>query len=111
MPSGGGDCGGYNSNRVFIGFDPDGHRRHARGPFKARVLNPKNVAGYNTWRSSNDPGGPHTPFTERDMICWGGAPCWLPIGNSEGPTWHFFAKDGDFNAAGLQNRRGVCGVS
>ena len=110
VPSGGGACGGYNSNRVFIGFDQTAIDA-MRAVHEKPGLNPKNVAGYNKWRSSNDPGGPHTPFTERDMICWGGAPCWLSIGNSEGPTWHFFSKDGDLNAAGLQDRRGVCGVS
>jgi len=110
VPSGGGACGGYDSNRVFIGFDQtaldDMRKAHEKSG-----LNPKHVKGYNLWEATNDPGGPHTPFTERDMICWGGGPCWLPIGNSEGPTWHFFAKDGDIGANGIQGRRGVCGVS
>jgi hypothetical protein len=110
VPSGGGACGGYNSNRVFMGFDQTAldAMREIHGKSE---LNPKKVKGYNAWRKSNDPGGPHKPFSERDMICWGGTPCWLPDANSEGPTWHFFAKDGDLDPAGLRDRRGVCGVA
>jgi hypothetical protein len=116
VPSEGGACGGYNSNRVFIGFNEDGIKAIRDGWEKfgqrwGRILNPKHVKGYNWWRASNDLGGPHTPFTHRDMICWGGGPCWLRIRNSEGPTWHFFADDGDLDAAGLRDRRGVCGIA
>jgi hypothetical protein len=119
VPSGGGICGGYDSNRVFIGFDaaivPDMRASHEKfGEPWGGPLNPRHVVGYNWWRASNDPGGPHVPFTERDMICWGGLlPCWVRIANSEGPTWHFFAKDGDLDSVKdkLWQRRGVCGVT
>jgi hypothetical protein len=120
VPSGGGACGGYDSNRVFIGFDAtavNGMRasHESLGQPWGGPLNPKHNRGYNWWRASNDAGGAHTPFTDRDMICWGGLlPCWVRFANSEGPTWHFFAKDGDAVSSevqqGLRNRRGVCGV-
>jgi hypothetical protein len=120
VPSGGGACGGYDSNRVFIGFDATAinamrESHESLGQPWGGPLNPKHTNGYNWWRASNDPGGPHTPFTDRDMICWGGMPCWLRFGNSEGPTWHFFAKDGDIGSPAVQkklwDRRGVCGVN
>lgn len=122
VPSGGGACGGYDSNRIFIGFDSTAMQamRSAHESFGTpwgQALNPKHVQGYNWWRASNDPGGPHAPFDDRDMICWGGVldgliPCWVRFGNSEGPTWHFFKQDSDAAAAlpGLAKRRGVCGV-
>jgi hypothetical protein len=118
VPSLGGDCGGYDSNRIFVGFDAaavaDMRESHEKlGEPWGGPLNPKHVRGYNWWRATNDPGGPHLPFTERDMICWGGLlPCWIRFANSEGPTWHFFAADEDAAPAlsTLRRRRGLCGV-
>lgn len=120
VPSLGGDCGGYDSNRVFIGFDAtaltDMRESHEKfGDPWGGPLNKEHRRGYNWWRATNDPGGPHVPFDDRDMICWGGVlPCWVRFANSEGPTWHFFAKDEDGASADVQSklwkRRGVCGV-
>ena len=109
VPSMGGACGGYNSNRAFLGFDQAAIEA-MRASHGGSPLNPKHQRGYNTWRASNDPGGAHTPFTQRDMICWGGMPCWLKFGNSLGPTMHFFAKDSDLKPEALCGRRGVCGI-
>jgi hypothetical protein len=109
VPSMGGACGGFNSNRVFMGFD-----QAALGAMRVNKwggsLNPDHKRGYNWWRASNDPGGPHFPFTERGMICWGGGlhPCVMP--NAIGPTWHFYANDADVNLEKLSDRRGVCGI-
>ena len=108
VPSMGGACGGFNSNRAFFGFDKkaiEGMRvsHEDMGSPWGGPLNPKHKRGYNWWRASNDPGGPHHPFTARDMICWGGMPCWLRVGNSLGPTMHFFAKDSDVNPGDLED--------
>jgi len=121
VPSLGGDCGGYDSNRVFIGFDAtalsDMRESHEKfGDPWGGPLNPKHRRGFNWWRATNDPGGPHVPFDDRDMICWGGLlPCWVRFANSEGPTWHFFEKDADISSGDVEkklwSRRGVCGVT
>jgi hypothetical protein len=59
---------------------------------------------YSLWTESNDTGGVHTPFSKRDMICWGDEEvevnkdlwsgvewllCRIPFANSTGPSWDF----------------------
>ena len=114
--------GGENYNRIYLGFDS----------FAACVmrnfteLNPKHDPEFNQWRKSNDTGGPHHPFTAREMIFWGTwtnevppgpAPRWrrdMQAGadsNSLGPTFHHWRRSSDFDQRGVDRRLGVCGVT
>jgi hypothetical protein len=95
--------GGENYNRIYLGFDA----------LTACVMrnfvatNPQHDPEFNQWRKSNDTGGPHPPFNQREMIFW---EAWTDS-NSLGPTFHHWRQDSDFNQAGIDKRLGVCGVT
>jgi hypothetical protein len=95
--------GGENYNRIYLGFDA----------LTACVMrnfvatNPKHDPEFNQWRKSNDTGGPHPPFNQREMIFW---EAWTDS-NSLGPTFHHWHQDSDFGQAGIDKRLGVCGVA
>jgi hypothetical protein len=94
--------GGMDYNRIFIGFD-------ALGACVLRnfsAANPKRDPEFNRWQSSDDTSGPHAPFNQREMIFWDN---WLNS-NSLGPQIHHWHRDADFNQAGIDKRRGLCGV-
>jgi hypothetical protein len=95
--------GGTDYNRIYLGFD-------ALAECVMRnfmMANPAHTAGYNQWQKSDDLAGPHPPFTQREMIFWYRAPFDL---QSNGPQFHHWASDGDFNPAGIDQRLGVCGA-
>ena len=96
--------GGNDYNRIYLGFDA--LAQCVMRNFAA--ANPSHTAGYNEWVKSDDLAGPHAPFTQRDMIKWYRA---LTDLQSQGPQWHFWAKDSDFTQTGLNMRLGVCGVT
>jgi hypothetical protein len=97
--------GGNDFNRIYLGFDTLAQcvmRNFA-------IANPSHESGYNEWVKSDDLAGPHAPFTERDMIKW-----WKvfpPDLQSQGPQFHFWAKDSDFTQSGLDARCGVFDVT
>jgi hypothetical protein len=96
--------GGLDYNRVYLGFDSLGEcvmRNFA-------AANPARTAGYNLWQKSDDLAGPHAPFTQREMIFWYRAFYDL---NSNGPQFHHWALDADFDGGALDQRLGVCGVT
>jgi hypothetical protein len=96
--------GGNDYNRIYCGFD-------ALAQCVMRdftIANPTHEAGYNEWVKSDDLAGPHAPFTQRDMIAWFKA---LTDLQTQGPQFHFWAKDTDFTQSGLNQRLGVCGVT
>jgi hypothetical protein len=96
--------GGQEYNRVYLGFD-------ALAKCVMRNFgeaNPKGVSGYNEWGKSDDLGGPHAPFNQREMIVWYRA--WYDP-ESNGPQFHHWSHDSDFDQNGLNQRLGVCGVA
>jgi hypothetical protein len=96
--------GGNDYNRIYLGFDALG--KCVMRNFAA--ANPTMEAGYNQWVTSDDPAGPHAPFTQREMIFWYRAIYDL---SSNGPQFHHWAKDSDFTQSGINVRLGVCGVT
>ena len=58
------------------------------------------------WVKSDDLAGPHAPFTQREMIFWYKA---LTDLQSNGPQFHHWDQDSDFDQSGLDQRLGVCG--
>ena len=100
----GSTLGGQDYNRIYLGFD-------ALATCVMRsfaTANPAHTVGYNQWLKSDDVAGPHGPFTQREMIYWYKAFYDL---QSEGPQFHHWAKDSDFDQSGLNQRAGVCGVT
>ncbi len=96
--------GGKEYNRIYLGFDA-----LAQCVMRdAAQANSGKVAGYNQWVKSDDAAGPHPPFTQRDMIMWYRATLDL---SSNGPQFHYWAKDSDFTQTGVDQRSGVCGVT
>ncbi len=96
--------GGNDYNRIYLGFD-------ALASCVMRDFapaNPTREAGYNGWVKSDDLAGAHAPFTQRDMIAWFKAAL---DPQTQGPQFHFWAKDSDFTQSGLNQRLGVCGVT
>jgi hypothetical protein len=95
-------CGGMDANRIYLAFD---------GPNNPAMRSMRGVQpAQNKWEASDDMAGAHRPFTDRDMIDWKS----MPLGNSEGPQWHFFRTESDLNAdrqAALSRRPGVCGFN
>jgi len=89
--------GGFDYNRIYVGVDD----------FAKCVMRNFGPA-QNKWVTSDDIAGPHTPFTQREMIYWYRA--WYDL-NSNGPQWHHWKKDSDFTASGIDKRLGVCGVT
>jgi len=96
--------GGFDYNRIYVGVD-DFAKCVIRN-FKD--ANPDKNKFRNQWVSSDDLAGPHTPFTQREMIFWYKA--WYDL-NSNGPQWHHWHQDSDFSQSGINNRLGVCGVT
>jgi hypothetical protein len=96
--------GGNDYNRIYLGFD----LLASCVMRNFTVANPAHVAGYNQWVKSDDLGGPHAPFTQRDMIAWFRAFYDL---QTQGPQFHFWHEDSDFTQSGLNQRLGVCGVT
>jgi hypothetical protein len=96
--------GGNDYNRIYLGFDTLGECVMRNFP----IANPAHTPLYNMWVKSDDLAGPHFPFTQREMIFWYKAIYDL---QSNGPQFHHFAKDSDFNQAGIDTRLGVCGVT
>jgi len=94
--------GGNDYNRIYLGFD-DLAKCVMRNFAEA---NPSATAGYNQWVKSDDLAGPHAPFTQREMIVWYRAFYDL---QSEGPQFHHWHQDSDFDQAGIDKRLGVCG--
>jgi hypothetical protein len=93
-------------NRIYLGFDP--LTQCVMRDFA--IANPTHEAMFNAWVKSDDLAGPHPPFTERDMIAWYENILCLDI-QTNGPQFHFWAKDSDFTQSGLNARLGVCGVT
>lgn len=96
--------GGQDYNRIYLGFD-------ALGECVMRnfmIANPTQDPTFNQWQKSDDVAGPHAPFTQREMIYWYKA--WYEV-NSDGPQFHHFGQDGDFDQNGIDQRLGVCGVT
>jgi len=96
--------GGNDYNRIYLGFDPLAQcvmRNYT-------IANPSQQAGYNAWTKSDDLGGPHAPFTQRDMIPWFKATL---DPQTQGPQFHFWHQDSDYTQSGLDQRLGVCGVT
>ena len=96
--------GGNDYNRIYLGFDALAQcvmRNYT-------PANPTHQAGFNAWTKSDDLGGPHAPFTQRDMVPWFKA---LIDPQTQGPQFHFWQKDSDFTQSGLDQRLGVCGVT
>lgn len=96
--------GGGDYNRVYLGFDA--LATCVMREFAA--ANPSHAADWNAWVKSDDLAGAHAPFTQREMIYWYKA--WYDL-QSNGPQFHHWASDADFDAAGLASRLGVCGVT
>jgi hypothetical protein len=96
--------GGNDYNRIYVGFD-------ALAACVMRdfsIANPSNDSSGNQWVKSDDVAGPHAPFTQREMIFWYRA--FYDI-QSEGPQFHHWHADADFDQSGLNQRLGVCGVT
>lgn len=89
--------GGNDYNRIYLGFDALGECVMRNFP-----------AAINQWQKSDDLAGPHAPFTQREMIFWYKAFTDL---QSNGPQFHHWASDADFNQSGINQRLGVCGVT
>ncbi len=96
--------GGNDYNRIYLGFDD--LAKCVMRNFAA--ANPTKDPAYNMWVTSDDVAGPHAPFTQREMIFWYKAIYDL---QSEGPQFHHWHADSDFNQSGLNQRLGVCGVT
>jgi hypothetical protein len=96
--------GGTDYNRIYLGFDM--LAENVMRDFAS--ANPAHVAGYNQWVKSDDLAGPHYPFTQREMIFWYKA---LTDLSSNGPQFHHWHSDADFNQTDINTRKGVCGVS
>jgi len=96
--------GGFDYNRIYVGFD-DFAKCVIRNYNQA---NPDKNKNRNMWVKSDDFAGPHTPFTQREMIYWYAE--WYEL-QSNGPQWHHWHLDSDFRQAGLNERLGVCGVN
>jgi hypothetical protein len=96
--------GGEDYNRIYVGFDD--LAKSVMRDFES--ANPSHAAGYNQWVKSDDLAGPHAPFTQREMIFWYKAATDL---SSNGPQFHHWHSDADFNQAGIDTRKGVCGVT
>ena len=96
--------GGNDYNRIYLGFDD--LAKCVMRSFAA--ANPAKDAKFNQWLTSDDLAGPHAPFTQREMISWYKA---LYDPQTEGPQFHHWHADLDFNQSGLNQRLGVCGVS
>jgi hypothetical protein len=103
-PVANGDTTGRESNRIYLGWDAIG----ACVMRNFTLANPLGVPGANLWTKSDDIGGPHPPFTQREMIFWY-RPWWDP--SSQGPQFHLWAKDADFSQDAIDARYGVCGIS
>jgi len=95
--------GGNDYNRIYLGFDAAG----ACVMRDSAAANPGGDPEFNQWRRSDDLAGPHAPFNEREMIEWDS---WIKA-NSMGPQFHHWHGDADFDAAGINKRLGVCGVT
>src|SRR5207302_8997322 len=96
--------GGLDYNRIHLGFDALAGcvmRNFA-------AANPARAPGFNLWQKSDDIAGPHRPFTQREMIDWYRS---FADVNSNGPQFHHWAADSDFDAGALDQRLGVCGVT
>jgi len=96
--------GGNDYNRIYLGFD----RLASCVMRNFAAANPGRASGYNVWEKSDDPFGPHAPFTRREMIFWYRDTYGVA---SEGPQFHHWAQDADFDPLGLTLRLGVCGVT
>jgi hypothetical protein len=96
--------GGLDYNRIYLGFD-------ALAECVMRdfaIANPNASSSGNQWVKSDDPAGPHPPFTQREMIFWYRAIYDL---SSNGPQFHHWHQDSDFSQSGIDARLGVCGVT
>jgi hypothetical protein len=96
--------GGFDYNRIYLGFDPLAECVMRNFP----IANPADTPGYNKWVKSDDVEGPHHPFTQREMIFWYKTIYDL---QSNGPQFHHWHQDSDFTQAGINVRLGVCGVT
>jgi hypothetical protein len=96
--------GGTDYNRIYLGFDS--LATCVMRDFA--IANPGGASGFNGWQTSDDLAGPHSPFTQREMIFWYRA---LTDLSSNGPQFHHWHQDSDFNQSGLNQRLGVCGVT
>jgi hypothetical protein len=96
--------GGQEYNRIYLGFDGLATCLMR----DALEANPSHLAGFNEWAKSDDLAGPHKPFTQREMIVWYRAVTDL---SSNGPQFHHWASDADFNQNAINQRLGVCGVT
>jgi hypothetical protein len=99
----GSGLGGMDYNRIYLGFDD--LAKCVMRNFAA--ANPGHAADYNQWVTSDDPAGPHPPFTQREMIFWYRGTFDL---SSNGPQFHHWHQDSDFTQSGIDQRLGVCGV-
>jgi hypothetical protein len=96
--------GGLDYNRIYLGFDALAECVMRDFP----IANPTDDPSGNQWVKSDDPAGPHAPFTQREMIFWYRAATDLM---SNGPQFHHWHQDSDFSQSGLNVRLGVCGVT
>jgi hypothetical protein len=96
--------GGNDYNRIYLGFDAI-----AKGVMRDfAAANPSHDPAFNKWVKSDDLGGPHPPFNQREMIFWYKAFTDL---QSNGPNFHHWSADASFTQSGINTRLGVCGVT
>jgi hypothetical protein len=100
----GSTLGGQDYNRIYLGFDS----LAACVMRNFTVANPTMGPMGNQWVKSDDIAGPHSPFTQREMIFWYKG-TFDP--QSEGPQFHHWHQDSDFTQSGIDQRLGVCGVT
>jgi hypothetical protein len=100
----GSTLGGLDYNRVYLGFDE--LAKCVMRDFQS--ANPSQDPNFNRWVKSDDLAGAHAPFTQREMISWYRA---FLDPQTQGPQFHLWHKDSDFTQSGINQRKGVCGIS